>query len=128
MKKPKKTKAVKPRIYNAMIDQVIQHKDGSVSVQMSLFGSNGIIFKEMYTTRPIKETNPDAGQQRFFVLSDRLTVYTSIGADNVHHASNKCTKLFGPHWSKVTQDAMHCRGYQHCTVAEFNELLRTLQI
>lgn len=74
----------------------------------------------------IKNSNPDAGQQRFFVLCDRLTVYTSIGADNVHHASNKSTKLFGPHWSKVTQDAMHCRGYQHCTVAEFNELLRTL--
>lgn len=124
---PKKTRAkpVKPGIYNAMVDHVVQHKDGSVTVQMSLFGK-GFVFKERYTTKPIKETNPDAGQQKFFVLCDRLTVYTSIGADNVHHASNKSTKLFGPHWSKVTQDAMHCRGYQHCTVAEFNELLRTL--
>jgi hypothetical protein len=69
---------------------------------------------------------PEKGQVKFFVTCERLTLYTTIGADNTHHASNKATKLFGPHWSKVTTEPFHCQGYEFCTVAIFTQLLKTL--
>lgn len=75
---------------------------------------------------PKQSSKPHEGSQKFFVLCDRLTIYTSIGADNRHHASNKATKLFGPHWDKITQDASHGRGYQFYPVGAFSELIRTL--
>ncbi len=72
-------------------------------------------------------TDPKAGQFKFFVICGRLSMYTSIGAENRHHASNKATKLFGPNWSQITTEAHFVRGYQFYKVDEFNELIRTLQ-
>lgn len=73
-----------------------------------------------------KPSIPEAGQFKFFVLCERVTLYTTIGADNVHHASNKATKLFGPNWSMVTVEPYHCRGYEFISVAAFNKIVRTL--
>jgi hypothetical protein len=68
------------------------------------------------------------GASKFFVLCSRLSIYTSIGADNVHHASNKATKLFGTRWSSITKhDSGVPNHYESFTVARFNELVRGLQ-
>jgi hypothetical protein len=126
---PKKTKTPKPGLYNGMIDKVIAHKDGTVTVQMSLFGK-GFKFTERLTTRPIKETIPLAGHCNFRITCNRFMVSTVIGADNQHHASNKATKLFGPHWSQVVPDSGRnielYQRYSYISVKEFTELLRTL--
>lgn len=127
--KQKRAKPMKPGIYNAMIDKVTGHKDGSVTVQMSLFGK-GFTFIERYRTTPINDPqsiiDTHTGLHKFFVLSDRFAVYTSIGADNRHHAANKATKLFGPNWTQVRQDHDGGIGYQFVPVVEFKELLKTL--
>lgn len=126
MRKSKKPKPLKPSIYNAMIDKVTGHKDGTVTVQMSLFGK-GIKFTERFSTRPIpEETDPEKGLTKFFVLAFKFAVYTSIGADNRHHAANKATKLFGPNWSQVRPDHSGGAGYSFVSVADFKELLKTL--
>lgn len=93
---------------------------------------------EIYLTVPEKTVfdpvdlgiDPQAGHNRFFIANRQLGVYTCIGADNIHHASNKCTKLFGPHWSFLREEhnCAELRGYVHCPVAEFNRLINTLQI
>lgn len=71
-------------------------------------------------------TVPEAGTERFFVLCSRLSIYTTIGADNRHHASNKATKLFGPHWSSITQSHYLMKDHLFETVAEFSRLIKTL--
>jgi hypothetical protein len=73
-----------------------------------------------------KETIPDAGHIKYFILCERLSIYTSIGADNVHHASNKATKLFGPMWSQLTPEAYLIRGYSYTSVKDFTLLVRGL--
>lgn len=73
------------------------------------------------------ETIPEAGHFKFYVDCKRLDIYTCIGADNQHHASNKATKLFGPHWTCVTQ-RMGMTSTQFRTVKEFTELIKTLPI
>lgn len=69
---------------------------------------------------------PTEGAIKFFVACHRLGIYTSIGADNVHHAFNKATKLFGPHWSFIRDEfhSEHIQGYEFQTVAKFNELIK----
>lgn len=121
-----KQKKLEPGIYGAMIEKAIANKDGSVEVTMTIQGK-GFKVREHYSSPgPSKNTNPDAGAIRFFVLCERLSIYTSIGADNIHHASNKCTKLFGPNWSQITQDAYLLRGYKHVIVGVFTALIKTL--
>src|SRR6267142_3648740 len=114
----KRVKQIKPRLYNAMIDNVTNEGDGSVTVQLSLDMGKGTKFTERYTMRP--ETIPEVGHNRYFVANTQLGIYTSIGADNIHHASNKCTKLFGPNWSFLREEhnCSELRGYQHFTVAQ----------
>jgi hypothetical protein len=77
-------------------------------------------------TRLEKPTDPEAGHEKFVVTCDKLTIYTTIGADNLHHASNKATKLFGPHWSQITQSHYIAKEYLFLTVAKFTELIKTL--
>lgn len=77
----------------------------------------------------VKETIPEIGTHKFHVSCQRLGIYTNIGADNRHHAANKATKLFGPHWTSIASEfqATLMKGYDFCTVKQFNELVRTLQ-
>lgn len=74
------------------------------------------------------QSEPTEGLKKFFIVCNKLTIYTSIGADNKWHASNKATKLFGPHWSFLTEEWDMVKGNQHCTVANFNALIKTLEI
>lgn len=72
-----------------------------------------------------KVTIPDAGHHRFYVECERLAIYTVIGADNQHHASNKATKLFGPHWS-CCSTLIGMQAYQFVDHKDFKQLLATL--
>jgi hypothetical protein len=76
--------------------------------------------------KPIKETHPEEGHNKFYVICVRLAVYTVIGADNRHHASNKATKLFGPNWSQVRSDSYFGNSPTYVNPKEFKELLKTL--
>lgn len=75
-----------------------------------------------------KLTDPSAGHLCFFVANKKLGIYTSIGAENIHHVGNKATKLFGDKWDFVRHErnCEELRGYQHCTVAIFIALLKTI--
>lgn len=48
-----------------------------------------------------KKTDPSAGSNKYYVHLFRAASYTVIGADNIHHAWNKATKLWGPYWDRV---------------------------
>lgn len=80
-----------------------------------------------YVEKKIKETIPEAGHIKFYVECKRLDMFTVIGADNQHHASNKATKLFGPHWTCCSQ-RIGMNTSQFRTVKEFKELINTLPI
>lgn len=109
--------------------QLISIKDpqGRKYNAILVINQGGIEIHKLEEVAVERSTDPEAGVQRFYVACEKLSCYTSIGADNRHHASNKATKLFGPHWSQITQDAHFTRGYQFYKVGEFSELIRTLQ-
>lgn len=89
--------------------------------------------KTIFNTIPVDD-NIDInycgeGHNCYFVACEKLGIYTSIGADNIHHASNKATKLFGAHWGflRPHNNCHELMGYQHFPVAEFGGLIKTLQ-
>lgn len=127
-KKPAKKKALKPGLYRAMITKVEDTGNGYIDIQLKLEGV-GFTYTENLRTKPTKlaEPDPHAGHHKFFVLCRKLGVYTSIGADNVHHASNKANKLFGPNWSSLCADSYLVRGYEHASTIQFRELLSELK-
>lgn len=91
----------------------------------------GMIFGESNLKLKGKKRTPSPslpmeGHFKYFVKCERGGVYTSIGADNVHHASNKATKLFGPMWSQVTTEAELVRGYHFISHRDFSMLLAAL--
>lgn len=75
-----------------------------------------------------KVTIPEEGHQKFYVVCERFGIFTTIGADNQHHASNKATKLFGPNWSQISQQYYFPMNYNFMPYREFKELLKTLPI
>lgn len=87
----------------------------------------GYVIGERATVKKDKPCVPEAGHTKFYVECERLDIYTAIGADNQHHASNKATKLFGPHWSCVSE-RVGLNNTQFRTVKEFTELIKTLPI
>lgn len=120
-----KKKKVAPGIYNAMIEKVSDKGNGNIEVQLKLYGK-GFEFTERHTLKA-EESTPEQGMFKYFICCSKLGIYTGIGADNRHHAANKATKLFGPHWSSLTQDAYLIRGYVFENVSSFNKLVRVLQ-
>lgn len=76
------------------------------------------------------ETIPEVGHLKYYIANMRLGIYTCIGADNVHHASNKATKLFGPDgWSFLRneyQTSPSLDGFEAKPYKEFKELIKTL--
>lgn len=70
-----------------------------------------------------KQTIPEEGGTKFFVVFDKAMVYTSIGADNIHHAYNKSSKLFGPRWSRITANDSVVHEHAFLTYKAFKELL-----
>lgn len=127
-KSSRKVKQVKPGIYNAMVEKVTDEGNGSVTVQFGLFGK-GFKVTERFTTKPEKQTVPDEGATKYLVGCHKLGIYTAIGADNVHHAANKATKLFGPHWSLLrnTFQSGAFENYEFYTVANFSAAIKALK-
>jgi hypothetical protein len=70
-----------------------------------------------------KESLPEEGHIKYFVCCEKYFVYTAIGADNVHHASNKATKLFGPHWTHLTHNAGAIWEYSYVKPTDFKLFL-----
>lgn len=87
----------------------------------------GEVFDE-FVDRKLTITDPKEGSYKFFIICSKLGVYTSIGADNRHHAANKATKLFGPYWTSLTTVDYMLRGYEFTEVPNFATLLRGLAI
>jgi hypothetical protein len=85
----------------------------------------GYVVEEKALSKRDKPCIPEHGHHKFYVECERLDIYTAIGADNQHHASNKATKLFGPHWSCVSQ-RVGLNNTQYRTPKEFKELISTL--
>lgn len=80
------------------------------------------------TLGPEKETIPSAGIKKFSVTIDPLKIYTTIGADNEHHAANKATKLFGPGWSGIYDRGPTKKSvYRFVPVTEFRELAKVFR-
>lgn len=68
----------------------------------------------------------DKGTDKYYIVCARLSIYTTIGADNRHHAANKATKLFGPNWSSLTQADRLVDYLQFTSVTTFKKLLSSL--
>src|SRR6266571_4812131 len=76
-----------------------------------------------------KKTIPEAGSNKYLVILYPFTCYTVIGADNIHHAYNKATKLWGPYWSRVADAAHQFNIDKFATfvsVKEFGARIKTL--
>jgi hypothetical protein len=72
-------------------------------------------------------SEPETGKKKFCVYLKKFVCYTSIGADNIHHASNKATKLFGPHWDNISEQVPSFESiWTFCDVAEFNKRIKTV--
>jgi hypothetical protein len=77
-----------------------------------------------------KKTVPEEGHESFIVACNRVACYTTIGADNMHHASNKATKLFGPGWTSVRLKTdsvlfkLAREEYQFLDVKKFGQIVR----
>lgn len=94
--------------------------------------SDGRIFREITPHQfddPFHNVLPEDQHIKYFVACEKLGIYTSIGAKNIHHASNKATKQLGNSWSFIRGErfAHILRDYQFVNVKQFGELTKTLQ-
>jgi hypothetical protein len=107
---------------NYKLNWVKANKDGSTTLNF--------INTKKADVQPAEEQKE---HKKFIVRCTKLSAYTTIGADNMHHASNKATKNFGPHWSSISPETHHelftlAKGtYQFYPAGQFADLLRTLQ-
>lgn len=72
------------------------------------------------------KTNPEKGKKRFNVVLKKLVSYTSIGADNIHHACNKATKLWGPNWDFISENEPVTPIWKFVDVKEFGKRIKTV--
>lgn len=126
-KKSIPSKSVKPGLYNAIITKVEDAGYGKVTVQLQLYGK-GFTFTENHTleVKEVPDRLAEAGYDKYYIICARLSIYTTIGADNRHHAANKATKLFGPNWSSLTQADRLVDYLQFTSVTTFKKLLSSL--
>lgn len=78
--------------------------------------------------RKEKITIPEAGTEKYYVISTRYGVFTTIGADNRHHAANKATKLFGPEWDFLRDSSKSMQvnsTYAFMGVKDFKQILNS---
>jgi hypothetical protein len=72
-----------------------------------------------------KKTIPEEGANKYYVHHIRSCSYTVIGADNIHHAWNKATKLWGPYWDRVSfHEPGSLTKFKFVTVKEFGALIK----
>lgn len=95
--------------------------------------SDGRVFREIQPAHfddPFITSDPEDHHLKYFVANQPLGIYTSIGAKNIHHASNKATKELGPKWSFIRGERLagELRDYQYVPRKQFSELLKSLPI
>lgn len=111
-----------------MATKVKRKKEMSLKKAISVLRTHGLFVDagrlKKLSTKNIKQTlYIEEGHTRYYVCCERFFVYTSIGADNIHHASNKATKLFGPHWSHLTPNAGAIHEFSYVKPTDFKLFL-----
>jgi len=78
-------------------------------------------------SKKIKSSKPEEGTRRFCIILRDMLCYTIIGAENVHHAANKATKLWGPHWTNISEITPGFTSMiSFCSVKEFGQRVKTI--
>jgi len=63
----------------------------------------------------------------FAIINKELGIYTVIGAENQHHASNKATKLWKNHWDNLEEIMPPQFLYpQFVSLKEFNKRIKEI--
>lgn len=76
-----------------------------------------------------KPSDPEEGTNRYCVYLKRFLCYTVIGAENIHHAANKASKLWGPHWTNISYEQPSFNSIMHfVSVKEFGKLIKTASL
>lgn len=90
-------------------------------------------FPEYKTTRELQERSSDqddcyagVGAVKFTIHFKPLNIHTSIGADNVHHAMNKATKLWKDGWTNLDR-MVGRRSSDFVPVREYGKLVKEYQ-
>lgn len=69
--------------------------------------------------------DPEPEATKFCIFHKPTKTYTVLGATNIHHASNKATKLYGHEWTGISRDvpnnAVH---WKFLGVKKFGELIK----
>jgi len=74
-----------------------------------------------------KPSKPEEGTKRFCIILKDMLCYTIIGAENIHHAANKATKLWGPHWTNISEIVPGFTSIiSFCSVKEFGQRIKTV--
>jgi hypothetical protein len=92
----------KSKLPEGMHELFIKGRKLPLIVQLQAIPVGYVVEEKALSKRKINLVFQKHGHHKFYVECERLDIYTAIGADNQHHASNKATKLFGPHWSCVS--------------------------
>lgn len=77
------------------------------------------------TSAPVpvtKMTDPDKGAKRYCIHHDESKRYTTICADNIHHAGNKATLLWKDGWTGISVSRPY--GYLFTGIKDFNKIIR----
>lgn len=87
--------------------------------------SKPYISKHIVTS--IKSSDPEKGTKRFCVILKDMLCYTIIGAENIHHAANKATLLWGSRWTNLSEIVPGFSSIlKFCPVKEFGQRIKTL--
>jgi hypothetical protein len=122
------SKKLKAGIYTAKVKSVKRIEDNKFQLTLAIDSKDKktVISHKMIVSGDSRPCDPEEGQQKYFIANSRLGVYTAMGADNRHHASNKATKLWGLHgWTSLTLYAP--TSLAEVSVVEFGELAKTLR-
>jgi len=79
------------------------------------------------SSKKVKHSKPEEGTKRFCILLKDMLCYTIIGAENIHHAANKATFLWGPHWTNISEIKPGFTSLiNFCSVKEFGQRIKTI--
>jgi len=62
---------------------------------------------------------------KFYVFHKPTRTYTALGAKNIHHATNKASKLYGGEWTGIMRTKPAATSWTYVPVRKFGELLRS---
>lgn len=100
--------------------ETVAKTEGNTKYYLNALMIQKEIKKDLFLEPPLEE-----GHRKYFVTYEPLCCYTTIGAENVHHAYNKATKLFKGKYTKLYRNFDNrSPNWEFLSVAEFGELLK----